>query len=693
MRPRLGHLPRLTAIGGTVVLVVGLLRDPRWAEHPVSIAVMLAATVLLRLRVVAVTKFSTLSAVPVVATAGALAVGAPATAIALFAGVLLGDWLGHRKLLGAAWINASREVLAIYAAYGLYAAIALQTESGASGQLSPQAFPAVVVFLFAHFVLGRAAQYFSLLARDKLLADERSLILRYEVIVFGASAVATVVVLLTLANVGRVGWLAVAAALGFGGLLLQRILEETVAAEELNRIHAMDVLVSTDATMEESFRHVAELANRLVSWTDFRILRLVDGDPRLVFNAREGLLPEPRRPDGDGVTLRRDAIERGAVVVVEDAMRDSRLANPRADAQSRVVAPLRFGERTLGLMELEHRKRATYGPKQAAVVGRFAAQLATSIQIQELRRPLVESVGRLEQQLGTLNDSARTLRAGAESVVRLVGDINRGLVDESEQAARSREAADDLDRSTAGIARDAREAATASERSTALATEHHGTIATAVDRLVAAKGFVAESTGLMTELGQGTRRITEFIRVIRELSDQTNLLALNAGIEAARAGEEGKGFAVVADEIRRLATQSARASEDASTVLTGFATQMEHAVRQMDRGHDLVADVETLSASAMRALESILTASQSAATWARRIAEVSQQQEVQVGDMRERAERIAEISRENRMGSDSVNQSVEDQARALQELERAASELRSLASYLGDLTRRLTRMS
>jgi methyl-accepting chemotaxis protein len=113
----------------------------------------------------------------------------------------------------------------------------------------------------------------------------------------------------------------------------------------------------------------------------------------------------------------------------------------------------------------------------------------------------------------------------------------------------------------------------------------------------------------------------------------------------------------------------------------------------MDRGHDLVADVETLSASAMKALESILTASQSAATWARRIAEVSYQQEVQVGDMRERVERIAEISRENRVGSDSVNQSVEEQARALQELERAATELRSLASYLGDLTRRLTRLS
>ena len=82
--------------------------------------------------------------------------------------------------------------------------------------------------------------------------------------------------------------------------------------------------------------------------------------------------------------------------------------------------------------------------------------------------------------------------------------------------------------------------------------------------------------------------MTEFIRVIRDLADQTNLLALNAGIEAARAGEEGKGFAVVAEEIRRLATQSAKASEDASTILSGFASEMDRATRQMDRGREMV---------------------------------------------------------------------------------------------------------
>lgn len=690
---RVRLISRLTALLGTITLVVGLVRDDHWREHPWSLAVMLVAAIVLRARAVRITKFAQLSAVPVVAAAGALAAGVSTAGLAVFAGLFIADRWYFRKPVGWAWINASREVVTLYAAYGLYAVLALQTPDGIAGELTPQSLPALVVFLFAHFVGSRAVQYYSLLARGKLLPDERTLILRYEVVMFIATTVAVAVILLTIANVSRPGWLVVGAVLAFGALLLRRILEETVTAEEMSRIHAMELVANADASTEESFHRIAELANRLVNWSDFRVLRLAGDDgAEVIFTARDGLLPAPRPANGDG-KLREQALERGTLVVGRDDQPTSRDPLEPDEVRSVLVAPLRFGDRTLGLLELEAPGRDAYGPRQLAVVGRFASQLATTLQIAELRRPLVESVHRLEEQLGTLSASAVQLRDGAQSVARLVAEINHALADESDQAAKSRAVADELYRATAGIARDAREAAAASERSVALATEHRGTIATAVERLVSAKGFVTESADVMTDLVQGTRRMTEFIRAIRELAEQTNLLALNAGIEAARAGEEGRGFAVVAEEIRRLANQSARASDDANTILMGFAAQMERATKQMDRGRELVADVESLSASAMTALETILEASRAAATWARRIAEVSRAQEAQAGDMRERAERIAGISARNRTRSDDVNRSAEDQARAIEELEGATRELNVLAAYLADLTRRLTRLA
>ncbi|OQX62696.1 MAG: hypothetical protein B5M56_05475 [Desulfococcus sp. 4484_241] len=65
----------------------------------------------------------------------------------------------------------------------------------------------------------------------------------------------------------------------------------------------------------------------------------------------------------------------------------------------------------------------------------------------------------------------------------------------------------------------------------------------------------------ISELGEAAGEIDKITETITEISEQTNLLALNATIEAARAGEAGAGFAVVADEIKKLAGQTAAATE------------------------------------------------------------------------------------------------------------------------------------
>lgn len=68
---------------------------------------------------------------------------------------------------------------------------------------------------------------------------------------------------------------------------------------------------------------------------------------------------------------------------------------------------------------------------------------------------------------------------------------------------------------------------------------------------------------------------------ISEISAQTNLLALNASIEAARAGEHGKGFAVVAEEVRKLAEQSASATEQVKTTILELQQKSHQVTSQM----------------------------------------------------------------------------------------------------------------
>lgn len=79
-------------------------------------------------------------------------------------------------------------------------------------------------------------------------------------------------------------------------------------------------------------------------------------------------------------------------------------------------------------------------------------------------------------------------------------------------------------------------------------------------------------------LASAAAKIDEVLTLITDIAEKTNLLALNATIEAARAGEAGKGFAVVASEVKNLATQTARATEEISSQITGMQTSTKESV-------------------------------------------------------------------------------------------------------------------
>lgn len=671
------------AWGGTLLGLAALVRDQRWLEHPWVALGLVVMVVILRRGQIQLSKFSFISQIGVVALVGAITIGPGTVSFALGLGVFIADAFWLRKLLRSAWINAGREVLGFIAAYGAYAAVFLHTEP--SG-VTLEFLPAALTLGGTYFFLTRALFYFTLLVRRKLEPHERLMILRYEVLAYLLTIIGAVIATSALLALPPEGWATVLVVLAVLGMLTTRILEEAIAAEELNKIHSRERIITSNASLQDAFSELERMANRVLDWSDFRIFRVRDGGASLVYR---GALGWPNRgdPPFDSPQLRARAVERAEVVVVDDARIDEEILAPSPDAISMLVLPLRFGSDVIGTLELDHHKPHTYGKKEVAAAATFASQLATAIHIADLRRPMIETVERVGVQVKALVATADGLRASAAAVAQTAHAIRGGAAEQEQLIAQGREATAGLATQSREVAVDGAAAAEACRTASETAAHNRELIQDAMRRLVQLQQFVGATTGRVGELYQVSNRLIGFIGTIREIADATNLIALNAAIEAARAGQQGRGFAVVAEEVRQLAAQSAQASREAGGLVAAILGQVAQISEEMDRGTETVRGVEQLSGDAARALEHIVTGTMDAGGHARHIADTAARQEQAALRLRDQMARVAAVSARTLEDANTTARRASEAARGHAELERTIRELAGVAERLEMIVR------
>ena len=691
------RLPRVDAVvavypsvmawlGGAVLATAVVVIRPAVTTWPAIVAMGLIATVLRRY-VVPLSKFSYLSFTTWIGLTGSLLFGPVPTCLALVIGCLAGDWGWLRKTWRAGAINAGREVLSLVPAFGLYA-IVLRWMGLDNREMSVDMLPAIAFFVVAYFVIGRLLFYFTLGLRGKLTSDEISMVLRYEIVGYFAAVLGMMATLVAVQMLEPLSWWFVAAMLGFAGWMGKRLLEEAIEAEERTKVLAVDMAVTADLALSDAMERIGTLASRIVEWSDFRVYRrTAAGTVERTYRNATGVAADSEPPN-DIEVLRDEVLRTGELVLVKDAPHDARITTPRGSALSILILPLRFGEQVIGTLELEHWKRAVYGPQVQSLAQTLATQISAAMHIANLREPLLQMVQQIGGEVRAVAKSVEQLRRGGAAAAAQALAIEETATEQERQVQANLQQTEEITEAARRVASDGKDAAERSSEASDTATGNRATIGGAVQRLVEFRGFVGESSEQVRSLVTVTRRITDFIGLIRDIADQTNLLALNAAIEAARAGKQGRGFAVVAHEVRRLADQSATAASEVGTLVGAIQKQMTQVALTMLRGEQAVNGVEQLSAEALRALDAIVTSTADAEDHARRIAATAASQDAALAQLSARVRAATEISSRNRASAAQLADRAEDQATSLANLERSAQELAAVAVQLGEVARR-----
>lgn len=216
------------------------------------------------------------------------------------------------------------------------------------------------------------------------------------------------------------------------------------------------------------------------------------------------------------------------------------------------------------------------------------------------------SVGQMADGASQISNSVTQLADGAQKISSSVVQLAAGAKDISSNVDIGAKNINKMNNVIQKVSHEANNIALLTSNTEQNANEGSQHVKKAVDKIGSIKNVATEISGTINDLGKLGAEIEQIVDLIKGIASQTNLLALNAAIEAARAGEHGKGFAVVAEEVKKLAGQSADATDKITTMIKDIQNKTNTAVNIMDKAVHEVDEGVMIINDAGSALENII---------------------------------------------------------------------------------------
>jgi methyl-accepting chemotaxis protein len=196
--------------------------------------------------------------------------------------------------------------------------------------------------------------------------------------------------------------------------------------------------------------------------------------------------------------------------------------------------------------------------------------------------------GLVSESASNVMEASKSIALSNSNITKAVDEIGKGIEGQAEDSQNSLTQMDELSKKISMVYSNLTEIEGLTEDMKQMVSNGIQTMGLLTKQSEATNDITRYVMNNIEALEEKTKSIADIIQVINDIADQTNLLSLNASIEAARAGDVGKGFAVVAIEIRKLAYKSMTASNEIKEVIDKIMQQTADTVISAKEAQNVV---------------------------------------------------------------------------------------------------------